>query len=160
MKKVLIFSGLPGSGKSYHAINYWDTEEGKNKEPYRIVSADHTMMENGVYNFRPNLLPLAHKNCKKEFVELCGREDCSTIIVDNTNTTALEIAFYYEYAVLMDFDVKIIRFVVDPMISFQRNTHNVPLTTIVAMHDRMEKDVLPKYWNVKIVVCPKENLLI
>lgn len=148
MKKVLIYSGLPGSGKSYNAENYWDTEEGKNKEPYRIVSADFTMMENGKYNFRPNLLPLAHKTCKQDFVEFCNNDKDKTIIVDNTNTTALEIAFYYDYATLMDFDVKIVRFWVDPMVAFNRNTHHVPLNTILAMQHRMLNDNLPPYWKI------------
>jgi hypothetical protein len=69
--------------------------------------------------------------------------------VDNTNTTAAEIAPYYRIAQVWGHSVKVIRLHIDPFQALLRNTHNVPVGTVMAMYARMMNDTLPPFWNVQ-----------
>lgn len=80
---VKILSGISGSGKSTYARRHRGV----------IVSADDYFVRDGAYRFNPARLSSAHATC---FARYLGALDDGhpLVIVDNTNTTAVEIAPY------------------------------------------------------------------
>lgn len=80
--KVIILCGVSGSGKSTIA---------KEIGSGYVVSADDFFMASGEYKFDPTMLPAAHGQCLRDFVG-CLQYGCDTIVVDNTNTTMMEVA--------------------------------------------------------------------
>lgn len=134
---VIIMSGIPGSGKSTYAREHFPHAN--------ILSADDFFVRNGIYTFDPKLLKDAHEFCLRRFAWDSQVQD-QTLIVDNTNTTALEICPYAALALAYGHELKIITLKCDVETAFKRNKHNVPLESIQRMHDRLEKRVLPKRW--------------
>lgn len=115
-------------------------------------------MKGGVYQFVPGKLGEAHAACMRLFIAYLsqathphfnpvGKEPI--VIVDNTNTTVVEIAPYYSVAKAFGYDVEIVLFDVDPQVCTKRNTHDVPWKSIVAMHDRIQRLQKPHFWDVK-----------
>jgi predicted kinase len=143
MKTVHILSGLPGSGKSTWARNF-------SSQLITIVSADHYFERTGKYEFDPKLLGAAHSFCMKMFVGAVALYNHDVVIVDNTNTTALEMAPYVSVARAFDYNVEIHRFHVDPEISFKRNTHSVPMASIQNMKRNLDNLEIPPYWKVEV----------
>lgn len=154
--KVRIMRGLPGSGKSYFGEKMlqrlFETAP-------TIVSADHFFIgDDGVYRFNPKQLAVAHKVCRKKFLQALT-DGCELVVVDNTNTMPTEIAFYYDLATLFTNDVEILT--LEPPAIMERknwleqcnkmNQHGVPMKSITAMADRMKKHKLPWYWREKMV---------
>jgi hypothetical protein len=121
-----------------------------------IVSADHFFMKDGKYVFNPKQLAIAHKVCRKKFLEAL-QTGAGLVVVDNTNTMPTEIAFYYDLATLFTKDVEILA--VEPPATMeqkdwlsqceQKNQHGVPMKSIIAMADRMKKHKLPWYWKIR-----------
>lgn len=142
-----------------------------------IVSADDYFMRDGVYKFDINLLQNAHAACFRRFmgrleegqiervVILSGvpgsgkttvarrLDGPTTLIVDNTNISAWQIAPYYLGAQShgMGIAVEVMRVLCPPEVARARQTHDVPL----AGHKRMsadfaKRDVLP-WWKVSEV---------
>jgi len=147
--KVIVMRGLPGSGKSTYANKL--AELG----PTTIVSADKFFMKDGVYKFDAAKIGDAHSSCLREFVDLIqnGFLHGHTVIVDNTNTTAREIAPYYQLALAFGHEVKIVS-VKSPGVQtcIDRNVHGVPSATIA----RMDSNIIgladiPPYWKVEYV---------
>lgn len=91
MKKVIVVSGISGSGKSTYAHTL--TANGG-----VILSADDyfTGYDTRPYSFDSTLLGKAHAMCFKLYVEQLQHalSEDRLVIVDNTNTTAVEIAPY------------------------------------------------------------------
>jgi len=153
IKEVIITSGIPGAGKS--------TWVRKNTNPYmtEIFSADNFFLnEHGTYLFNPKKLPEAHANCLKNYtirlLHLVNSKDNScdiTLVIDNTNTSAWEIAPYYSLAEAFDIPVKIIRLVVLPEDAYSRNIHGVEKDKVEIMSKRMEQNPLPPFWNIEII---------
>lgn len=159
MKRCLVYSGLPGSGKSRHIASlvsslnsnedYYDNDLGffRTKSAV-IVSADHYFLDSeGVYRFDPTLIGDAHKNCMKRFLLAVGSDE-PLVIVDNTNTCAYEIAPYVAIAEAFDYDVAIVRVMAKTETCTLRNVHGVPGTTIGAMSEAMRRETLPPWWRV------------
>lgn len=142
MRKVFILRGLPGSGKSTEA-NRLETQNNA-----IIVSADHSMIdEMGVYKFDPTKIGLAHATCMRNFINnVAGNLHFGKdVVVDNTNTTAVEIAPYIAVANAFGWQYEIKLIECDPEIAFSRQTHGVPRKTF----DHMERNLkvpLPGYW--------------
>jgi len=159
-KKIVIMSGVPGSGKS----TYIKSLEGR----LVVCSADHYFMdEKGNYNFDFTKLRLAHGECLRKFmayrVNRCltsprppfGACWCwDYLVVDNTNTTALEIAPYYAVASAYEeeVDIELVTVLCDPVKAHTRNTHGVPLQGVLAMDQRIRSRELPPFWNIKQTV--------
>jgi hypothetical protein len=137
--KVVILSGIPGSGKSTYAASLGAT----------ICSADDYMIDwHGKYHFDAANLGRCHALCMRHFVNHCVTWKSSLIVVDNTNLAAAEISPYALVATAFDYSVEIHRIYCDPSVAFARQTHGVPK----AAHDRMaaafaKHDVMP-WWNV------------
>ncbi len=130
---VYILCGASGAGKSTWAND--KIKEGKFNTV--IVSADHFFTkEDGSYLFDPRFLRIAHNNCLRKFVDAIRNPTCD-IIVDNTNTTLVEITPYARLADAFKREVVIVVFNVNPEDCHQRNIHNVPKDVVFKQHSRL-----------------------
>lgn len=152
--KVIIMQGLSGSGKSTYI---------KNNYPEAVVcSADHyfySCNDKGeeVYSFNFAKLGAAHQACFKKFIMLLQSNIASTIVVDNTNSTAVEISPYYLAAEAYGADVEIILINCDPVIAANRNKHGTPIKTIEAMSKRLMNfnNYKPSWWKQTVIEAKK-----
>lgn len=120
---VYIMQGVPGSGKS------WQAQRAAAVFGASIVSADTYpglyTMDAGWLRFDPTKIGEAHGACLRSAVE--ALQAGLSIIVDNTNTTVIEMAPYVALAQAYGAAPVIIRVECDPSVAFARNTHGVPL---------------------------------
>lgn len=147
--RVVIMSGLPGSGKSTYARSIAAALDVK----VSIVSADDFFTRlDGSYDFDPGGISAAHASCMRTFLNTLPRLQSSrdVIVVDNTNTTAIEIAPYYMAARAYAIDVEIVTVRCDPSTAAARNTHGVSPAVIDAMHAALTERVIPPYWHVNL----------
>lgn len=153
---VIILRGIAGSGKSRlveHFIRHRDPKEelSESRTPaekfldslrqtvYRTTySADDYFMVNGEYKFDPRYLPAAHQTCLRTFG--LGLMDSSTIglgdkthtlVVDNTNTTLVEVLPYVALAEAFSHELHVVTLVKDPIECLTRNRHGVPFSSII-----------------------------
>jgi predicted kinase len=136
--KVIIMQGASGSGKSTYIK--------KNIPNSLICSADHYFIEDGVYRFNPSKLGEAHRNCLKNFINALIDGIADTLVVDNTNTTQVEMAPYVAVAGVYGATVEVIRCEAPVTICASRNTHGVPASACQSMFDRLQKPA--RFWNV------------
>jgi predicted kinase len=157
---IYILQGLPGSGKSTWA----ETRKASmmmspNNHPVFVISADHYFVNRvtGAYEFRMENLSQAHGLCFRKFISAVYeglQEREASIIVDNTNTTVLEVAPYMAAALayrrngVVSDSVHLIRFVCSPVDSLNRNIHRVPMEAIRRMDDNLMKfdREAPPWW--------------
>jgi predicted kinase len=157
ISEVIITSGIPGSGKSTWIRN--------NTNPYmtEVFSADTYFLSSlGQYRFNQAMLSEAHSSCLKSYTErllhLCNDHDDSmqiTLVVDNTNTSAWEIAPYYSLAQAFGIPVKVVRIIASPETAYRRNIHGVEREKIQKMAERLARNPLPSFWNVVEVTAGK-----
>lgn len=140
--KVVIYSGVPGSGKS--------TLAAKEHPGAPVCSADHFFERDSVYAFNPARLPEAHAACLRKFVELVQAGGWPVIVVDNTNTTAAEVAPYAALALAYDYALEIVTVHCDPDVAAARNTHGVPVHAVRAMATRLAERALPPWWPTRV----------
>lgn len=146
--KVVILCGASGSGKSTWASqNYPDAI---------VVSADHYFIgEDGEYRFDPSKLGDAHGSCLRHFVKCAQSMITDTVVVDNTNTTTVEIAPYVAVARAYGIEPEIRAWVGSPPEhALTRNTHGVPAEVVKAMWDRLSATVAnwPTFWPKPVVM--------
>lgn len=153
--KIMILRGISGSGKSHFA------EECLEKLGSVVVSADFFFLSpSGKYTFDVSKLAEAHADCLRRFIRFCdeAREGWSpalTLVVDNTNLTAIEIAPYYQIALAYGHEPEIVEFDCDPRIAFARNCHKVPFNVHTAQVTKM-RSALPSFWKrrtIRIETC-------
>jgi len=142
---VTILVGVPGSGKSHHTASLTGAV---------VVSADHYFVElgGGTYAFDPSKLGAAHGQCLRRYTEALQRGEAH-VVVDNTNTTLLEMSPYISLALAYGYRVEIVRVTCDPAVAAARNTHGVPEGAIRAMHERITATFqtgLPPFWPVTV----------
>lgn len=140
--QITILSGVPGSGKSHWAKAQANTT---------IVSADNYLPENP----RPQDFGIAHAKCMSAFMDFVRyggmHKTDKQIIVDNTNTTAVEIAPYYLTAQADELtEIRVLRLIPDDFeAAYKRNTHKVPFKTFCVMTANfLKRDVMP-WWEVQ-----------
>lgn len=139
--KVVIMSGIPGSGKSTWANENLGLEA-------RIISADHYFLRGGVYQFDASKLPQAHQECFRKFLAAIQDRAHSTVVVDNTNLTAWQISPYVLAAEAHGCQVEIVRVSCDPEKAAQRNIHGVPRAAYYRLQQEFEKRDLLPWWKV------------
>lgn len=147
----MIMRGLPGSGKSTWVRNQLTKPEFKR---WMHVSADDYFIVGNTYRYDPKKIGEAHAQCLRRFVaELypLRPEAPEGIFVDNTNTTAVEIAPYYALALTYGADVKIIRINCPFEVAAPRNVHGVPTSTIWRMYQNILSERLPPHWVEEII---------
>ena len=128
-KNLILFRGLPGSGKSSLAAALCQ----------RVVSADtffETLAENGdlIYNFDATKLKDAHEWCQQT-VDKTMSYGVETIGVANTFTQEWEMKPYFEMAEKYGYRISTI--IVENRHG-SKNIHSVPSEIIEKMKDRFE----------------------
>lgn len=147
MRQVIIMSGVSGCGKSTYAKSLCIPHGVANSH---IVSADTYFMSDGVYKFDASKLSDAHGACFKQFITYM-QESVSLVVVDNTNTTAEEIAPYILGAQAFGYEVEI-RTLLTDMTSDKvvalsdRNLHGVGPNSIMAQSERLVRRKLMPWW--------------
>lgn len=144
IKECFIMRGLPGSGKSTFIKNELLPLHGK----LVVCSADDYFLgPDGRYHFIKQDIGKAHKTCFAKFVHSIQMA-CPFVVVDNTNTTALEIEGYRRFADLHEYIVTIL-YVDAPFVKcMARQKHNVPFPTMHRMYHNLQQP-LPDGWQVK-----------
>ena len=145
VQKIYITRGLPGCGKS--------TWIGKIRVPGDLVcSADHIHIIDGVYRYDPAKTALGHQICLREYnAAVSGLVPFREyVFVDNTNTSIFEIAPYVQLAEAYQIPYEIIFFPCSLEVSSQRNTHKVPLGTILQMNKNLNTESLPPWWKIRL----------
>lgn len=153
---VIILRGISGSGKSSlidHFIRHRDPKEelspartpaqkfldSLRQTAYRVVySADDYFMVDGEYKFDPRHLPVAHQRCLRAFsrglvdASVTGLGDKThTLVVDNTNTTLVEVLPYVALAEAFAQELHVVTLVKDPVACLTRNRHGVPFSSLI-----------------------------
>lgn len=148
--KVIILAGPSGAGKSTYEQLVRDTNQ---HVPVVTCSADkHFVGADGVYRFDPRQLPAAHAKCLRDFTHAVtgGVGQNGVVVVDNTNTTAIELAPYLALANAYEADVEVHVFGLDTPTEelARRNTHGVPQGTCARMQDNLRATLKawPPWW--------------
>lgn len=149
MRQVIVMQGIPGSGKTTVANDF------VRRHPdlrCAIVSADDFFVERGkgTYAFDASLLSQAHADCFRRFILLLQQRHVDVVIVDNTNSSAWEMAPYMLGAEAFGCSAAYWRVPCDPEAAAARNVHSVPRATVFSIHDRMLNERLPPWWKQAI----------
>lgn len=141
MKRVLILRGIQGSGKSTYARSLPDAT---------VVSADDFFLSpSGRYEYDRERIQDAHTACFLRFMRALV-EEAKTVVVDNMNLEAWEIAPYYMTGTAFDYEVEIINFFTDIETSAARNIHSVPKKDIERAAKRLKSAKLPAHYKQSI----------
>lgn len=149
-REVIVLSGPSGAGKSVTARRL----VAESQVPAVIVSADDLFRTgpDGAYVFEPELLGEAHDECFRSFLRhLVTLPDAGLIIVDNTNTTAADMAPYMRAASAFGWSARVLRIVIDPKVAAARNGGRAPAKVVEGQARNMDYQNLPAYWNVETV---------
>ena len=156
--EVIILRGVSGSGKSTFAKQYIEALHKRTPVSGGQIfsSDDYWTLDGGDYtkNFDITKLGQAHAWNLRRFItyldvlEIASGHSCSTLIIDNTNTTVAEIAPYYAVAEAYGREARIITIDTNPSVAFDRNTHGVPKTAHDAQVERFyaAMETFPKHW--------------
>jgi predicted kinase len=128
MKNIILFRGLPGSGKSSLAETLCKS----------TFSADMFFEQNGGYDFDATKLPQAHKWCKEQ-VEQAMVDEVEIIGVANTFTTDWEMETYFELA--EDYGYRISTVIVENRHG-STNVHGVPTEALERMKNRFSTKLI------------------
>lgn len=138
--RVIVLRGIPGSGKSTYAAQH---------HPCAVVcSADAWFVgADGMYRFDPRQLPQAHQACMRRFLEAL-QAGAPEIVVDNTATSAIEVAPYVLVGEALGAEVEIVTIRAAPEAAYARQTHGVPSEAFAGMVRRLAEgtDALPRWW--------------
>lgn len=145
--KVYIMRGLPGSGKSS-----WVATQSKTPECWVVCSADHFHMVGDEYRFDPKNAGAAHSRCLYKFVEALSRNEVDVLVVDNTNTTAVELAPYVRLCEAFGVEYEIVWVIASPLTAYRRNVHGVPYDVIHRMWGNLMTERLPAGWRQRCVL--------
>lgn len=147
---VLVLQGVAGAGKSTYAAQRC-AEFRAQGDTVAIVSADDffTNNEQGEYRFDANDLGRAHGGCFRAFLNALAR-GVDVVIVDNTNTTAVEIAPYMLGAQAFGYRAEIRRIHTNHVQAHARNVHGVALATVEKQVINMA-ETLPPWWSFEVV---------
>lgn len=151
-KKVIVLSGVSGSGKSSYAKRLIAAE---NVLP-GYVSADlfFTDPETKAYKFAPSLLPQAHGHCFKQYMTALMKGIVGMVIVDNTNLSNEEIAPYMLGAQAFGYEAEIVTLNVEEWeltICAKRNAHQVNVDSVYKQWNRLQQRNLPPWWKHTLV---------
>jgi Uncharacterised P-loop hydrolase UPF0079. len=153
---VIVLQGIPGSGKTTLA------DKISNSLPLMSTvipySADFYMVnpKTNKYEFDRSKLGECHNKCLGAFLRCLYRDSAktATLIVDNTNTTNLEIAPYMAAAAAFGRNAYVVTVT---LLRWQtavfRQIHDVPNGHIEDMANRLSHSTInmPKYWPHKVV---------
>ena len=138
---VMIYRGIPGSGKSTQARYFHELVPGS-----VMVSAD-IYMRAGDRPFEWHRLEACHNQCRTDYMQAM-RDKAPLVIVDNTNTKFSDLAWYATEATNAGYKFAIYQLHVSPEVAFERGTHEVPLKTLEMMAARIWHERMPTAWQV------------
>ncbi len=136
--------GLPGSGKSRLARQWWQQHAAQYRSEQIICSTDDYFQQGTKYVFQPELLPKYHALNLVKFIDGL-QAGYPLVICDNTNMAAWEYLPYQRAAQALGYQVKRI-LVGDPRNIGQQqqcaraNRHQVTLDVIEQMAANFEAD--------------------
>lgn len=170
MRRIVLLSGIPGAGKSFYLAERFGAAPvyrggsvvGHLPGGVLVASADALMLDqDGVYRHDPSKLGEAHNACVRALffainvALLTHSADASAaveaFVIDNTNTTALELAPYVALAAAFAIPCELVTLECDPEVAAARNTHGAPREAVLAMHAALQARVLPAYWDFACV---------
>lgn len=141
---ALVLRGFPGSGKSTLAAYL------RRQVPLDTASADDFVTES-------DCTADAHKQCHEVFLQAIKSN--RSVIVDNTNVSLSEYAFYRERAGAAGYTVVVLEIVCASTTELElfrkRSVHKVPGQAVGAMHRRWEHDPAA----LRILPCVPQELL-
>ncbi len=162
MGRVVILSGVSGSGKSTSARKLWNDLEPGNY--CKVVSADDFFMVDGEYKFDPTKLSDAHGKCFREYISVLNdgvhtasgfKSSYDLVVVDNTNTTAVEIAPYILGAQAYGWEVEILTVMCETEADIKacaaRNAHGVSFEGVLRQHTNLKMRQLMPWWKNTVV---------
>lgn len=141
-KLAIILRGLPGSGKSTFAREIAD-----DRDDCVVFNADSYHMVDGEYRYSTEKAGWAHSQCLKAFT-IQAIAGLGTLIVDNTNTSSLQMAPYVRVAEAFGYEIWILEMECSILDSIRRNIHGVPEKTIRKMAMGLARG-LPGDWEAK-----------
>lgn len=145
---LIIMRGASGSGKSTLAehIRRFVTDQRDYVPPpmtvplfaclptrraFQVFSADHFFMWSGVYKFDRDKLGQAHEQCMRRTIEAArGADPEDVLVVDNTNTSLMEVLPYARIARAYGHSVHVVEIRSRQDTCEQMNVHDVPAKTI------------------------------
>lgn len=164
MKKVIVLSGISGSGKSAYIRDVilgkksghddWTNCElvtFEFKGSFLVVSAnDYFLNKDNEYKFNPSELPQTHNKCFFDFINalIAGID---LVIVDNTSLSSEEIAPYMLGGTAFDYDTEIVTLQCDPHLALSRNTHGLSAHGIEGQAQRLMNRRLLPWWKNTVV---------
>jgi len=147
-KKVIILSGISGSGKSTFAA--------RDYPGFKLFSADHFFLKEGQYKFDPSKLGHAHADCFFKFIEFIRSDNTALALVDNTNTTVEEISPYMLGSQAYGYEAEIVTISCDVETAAARNTHGVPPSAVWNQYNRLRNRKLPPWWKHSIITSGRD----
>jgi len=156
--RTIILRAAPGFGKTIYAEQILPIALGLDKKKILIVSSDHYMVnDDGIYEFDWRKLGKNHLTCRKTFLHaMCFRQELEAVIVDNTNTRLIEIAYYQGLGSIFG-PVEIHEIIGNLDTLICKNIHGVPDSTVVDMFNRIKDEPIPRFWDVKEVKVIRED---
>lgn len=138
METLIILRGISGSGKSTF------TNMVRKTFPHLVhCSADLYFEEPNGYVFNPSKLGEAHGQCYRTAI-YAMIDRASMVVVDNTNTTMVELAPYVQAGQAFGYNVKLVQLISPVEQAVERNVHGVPALTVAHQFSRFE--TTPHYW--------------
>jgi predicted kinase len=140
--KVIVMSGISGSGKSTYIGNMVSAHNAF------VASSDSFFMNEDKYIFDSKKIGEAHAHCFRSFIEAMIAKR-PLIVVDNTNTTIEEISPYMLGAAAFGYEAEVITMRVsleDMEKCEKRNVHKVPTAVLKQQRNRLNSRLLPLYW--------------
>lgn len=131
MKKLIILRGIPGSGKTTHAHELMQYYIKENKNVAHFEADMFFTKPDGTYNWKPNMVGVAHKWCKDKVRNALNTND--VVIVANTNLTKTEVDTYVEIGKAAGADIDIQR-----LTGNYQNVHKVPDKTLRKMKEKLQ----------------------
>jgi dephospho-CoA kinase len=150
-RQVIIMQGVSGSGKSTLARKLKAAMGRFDLGRCEIVSADDSFFSSGTYRYDPSKIGEAHDECFRSFLKHLVNEDMRLIIVDNTNTLAVDIAPYMRAASAFGWLCRVVCVACDVKTAAGRNDGRAPNAVVEMQERNLEHARYPAYWMVQTV---------